>query len=147
MSAEFSYSENGLRVRSYTAGHVTASLSGMFDRETRTVVTVAHFPQSAEGAENPCHEFYSLEISINANEAPYNTSAIGAHLTREDIERLHFATGELLAQSEGLKRGAAHSRVVCDPQDEEKNAGCDSCGVNDRAEGFDTCQPCIEDAS
>ena len=120
--SEFSYSKNGLSVRGYAPDHVTATLSGIYGRDVRTIVTVAHFPQSEEGAENPCHEFYSLDLTLRGNEAPYGSTTIAAHLTREDIERLHFATGELLAQSEGLKRGAAHSRVVCDPDEEEKGA-------------------------
>jgi hypothetical protein len=140
---EFSYHNNGLHVNQYGSDHICAQLSTLYGHDdARTVVEVAHFPQAAAGAENQCGEFYALEIKVLGKGEPYSSTSVAAHLSREDIERLHFATGELLAQSKGLERGAAHCRVVCDPQDEAKNAGCDSCGVNDRAEGFDTCQDC-----
>jgi hypothetical protein len=115
--SEFRYSKNGLSVNQYAPDHTSATLHTLYGRDGRTVVEAAHFPQAEEGAENPCGEFYSFEIKVLGDKAPYSSTSIGAHLSREDIEAIHFATGEILAQSEGLGRGAAHSRVICDPQD------------------------------
>lgn len=136
--SEFNYRSKSLSVRAFQPDHVTATLSTVYGRDERTVVTVAHFPQTAEDAEQQCDEFYSLEISLRGNNYPYSNSTISAHLTREDIERLHNATGGLLALTDGAERGAAHSRVSLDPQDEIKY--CENCKENERAEGFDTCQ-------
>ncbi|KKM70965.1 hypothetical protein LCGC14_1435310 [marine sediment metagenome] len=127
--SEFNYRKNGLSVNQYGADHVSARLNTLHGRDERTVVIVSHFPQAAEGAENQSDEFYSVDIEVLSDKPPYNHTAISAHLTREDIERLHFVTGRLLAQSAGMGRGAAHSRVVGDPQDEEKT--CQDCSVID----------------
>lgn len=126
--SEFRYEKNGLTVNQYAPDHVSARLSTIHGRNERTVVRVSHYPQAAEGAENQCPEFYSLDIEVLADKAPYSRTAISAHLSREDVERLHFATGRLLEKSAGKGRGAEHSRVVWDPQDEET---CQDCSVID----------------
>lgn len=142
--SEFSYRNNGLHVNQYGSDHICAQLSTLYQGDCRTVVEVAHFPQAIAGAENQCGEFYAVEIKVRGKNEPYTSTSISAHLSREDIERLHFATGEILAQSKGLERGAAHSRVICDPEDEE-NAGCDKCGTYDRVEGSNFCEDCGPD--
>lgn len=126
--SQFSYRNNGLHVNEYGPDHICAQLSTLYGSEdSRTVIEVAHFPQALAGAENQCGEFYAVEIKVRGKNDPYSSTSVAAHLSREDIERLHFATGEILAQAKGLERGAAHSRVVCDPLDEKE---CEECVID-----------------
>jgi hypothetical protein len=117
--AEFSYSKRGLSVTQYSEGHVACALHAQ--RGNSTVdVSVSHHPQSAEGAQNPCHEFYSVEIthrqdvsksSGDFSHRQHASDAQQTFLDRDAIRALHAALGEVLEQSEGLSRGAASVSV------------------------------------
>lgn len=121
----------GIQFQTYSETH--SSVDAHFDNggeNSNTVVTASHHPKSAPGDENPCPEYYNLAVTQQAQTpkrgeckgTDYINDGIAMFLTREDIERIHFATGELLAQSEGLQEGAASVRIVCDPREEAKAA-------------------------
>ncbi len=139
--SEFSYSKNGLSVSQYGSDHVCAQLSTRYGRDQRTIVEVAHFPQASAGAENQCGE-YALEIKVLGSAEPFSSTSVAAHLSREDIERLHRATGALLARSEGIGRGGEHSRVVCDPQDEKTKIADVSFKWDETPDEEKTCEDC-----
>ena len=104
-----------------------SSVSAHFDHggsNSNTVVTASHHPKSAPGDEHPCPEYYNLSVLHSDQERAsrrHVSDEVGLFLTREDIERIHFATGELLAQSDGLAEGAASVRVSLDPREEAKS--------------------------
>lgn len=126
--SEFRVKCRDIQFQQYSETH--SSVSAHFDhggKRSNTVVTATHHPKSLPTDESFCHEFYSLSVGhTNAipkrgacNGDDHVSDEIAMFLSREDIERIHFATGELLAQSEGLQEGAASVRVVCDPRDEK----------------------------
>lgn len=129
--ADFSYSKRGVSLNQYSDEHMSVSMHAQGDRhaDSSVTVTATHHPQSAEDAERQCHEFYSIEIAHRVQTAKDSgdfslkvrtSDSISAFLDRDAIEALHFATGELLAQSEGLGRGAASGRVVAEAGAEHK---------------------------
>jgi hypothetical protein len=128
--SEFRVKCRSIQFQQYSETH--SSVSTHFDmggENSNTVVTASHHPKSAPGDENPCHEFYNLSVSHTAEvRVPHTdrrehvSDEVSMFLRREDIERIHFATGEMLAQSEGLEQGAASVRIVCDPREEAKTA-------------------------
>ena len=127
--SEFRVKCRQIQFQQYSDEH--ASVSAHFDhggKDSNTTVTASHNPGSAPGAEKPCPEYYNLSVGHTdqtrvrgeCNGIAYLSDEVSMFLTREDIERIHFATGELLAQSEGIEKGAASVRVVCDPREEKK---------------------------
>ena len=119
MSAEFSFKNRGLRLTQYSSDHTGVALHTQGSGKVEVVAS--HHPQSAEGAEQPCHEFYTVdfthrqEVSKESGDFSHTTrtnDSVTVFVNREEIEALHFALGEVLAQSEGLERGAASVRVT-----------------------------------
>jgi hypothetical protein len=144
--SEFRIKSRSVQFNQFSETH--SSVSAHFDHgasTSNTVVTASHHPKSAR-SEEFCPEYYNLTVRHSDQDRSskrHVSDEISMFLTREDMERIHFATGELLAQSEGLEDGAASARVVCDPR-EEDNAGCDSCGTNDRAPDSNLCSECAK---
>lgn len=126
--SEMTFSKRGVQLSVYSDTHTGVTVHADRSGESNTVVTASHNPGTLPGAENSCPEYYSLDVSTQAqiatrgacNGHEYVSDNIGMFLDRATIERIHFATGELLAQSEGMERGAASVRIVCDPREEAK---------------------------
>jgi hypothetical protein len=129
--SEFRVKCRDIQFQQYSETH--SSVSAHFDhggKDSNTIVTASHHPKSADDAEHFCHEFYNLTVGRTdqvgkrgaCNGGEHVSDEMSMFLTRADIERIHFATGEMLAQSEGLEQGAASVRIVCDPREEAKTA-------------------------
>lgn len=122
--SEFSYKKRGLQITQFSDTHVAAAMHTN-NRGGEVEVVASHHPQTAEGAENPCEEFTTVEFTHRQETRKESgdfsltgrtSDGFTFYGTLDDVEALHFALGELLEQSRGLQRGAASVRVIGKPQ-------------------------------
>lgn len=116
--SEFSYNKRGVRLTQYDSDHSSIDLHTQ--KSGKTEIVASHHPQPAEGDKLNYEEFYTVEFTHRQETSKESgdftlrgstSDSVTIYVDRAEMEALHFALGEVLAQSVGVARGAASVRV------------------------------------
>jgi hypothetical protein len=115
--AEFSFQKRIVHLDVLSDTYTTVGIHGGDQGQNTLIVSANYFPKKSE---EDREEFFTLALEGLGKDRDerFTTDSVTMFLDRETLERICFAAGELLAQSEGIAAGAAGARVVCDPRDE-----------------------------
>ena len=130
---DFRFKTRGIDLNVYSEDHVGVGfhtqLRGNEDADTN--VSASHFPRDTESEHGPREEFYSLNVeqivrslkeSGDFSLRERSSDGVTVYMDRATLEAIHFAAGELLAQSEGIADNAASGNVTVQVEREKAEA-------------------------
>ena len=111
---DFRFKNRGLNLDVYSSTHMGVDFHTRIrgDKDAETTVSASHYPRKTETEDGPREEFYSLGIREIAHGEQRSNDVVTVFMDRETLESIHFAAGELLAQSEGIGDNAADGIVT-----------------------------------
>lgn len=134
---DFRFKNRGIDLNVYSDEHTGVGFHTQLrsGENADTKVTASHFPRDTESdsaqSHGPREEFYSLnveQITHGATESgdfslkTRSSDGVTVYMDRATLEAIHFAAGELLAQSEGIEDNAASGTVNVQVEREKAEA-------------------------